>query len=596
MEVGHRPVTVIPLAAPFLIALLVSLGGTLLCERVARRGQLVTHPREDRWHRESVPLLGGVAIMLGVAVVGGVMGTDLARFSPLLFLAVVMGGVGFVDDVKTLPPQTKLAAQIVVTAVLIHFGTLLPLTPFPVVNLFLTFFWVVGITNAFNLLDNMDGLAAGVAALTAVFRLAFFIMEGDRDGAWIMAGFLGAVGGFLIRNYPPAKIFMGDAGSLFLGFFLSGISVVSAPAAYTRGVTAVLVFPVLLVLVPILDTTFVTVTRLLTGRPVSQGGRDHTSHRLVALGMSEGWALTLLLGISALSGLGAVLSSRYGFAHSIVLLALLAVGLALLGVHLSRAQVVAAQISRLETPTMRFLTDFQYKRQVATLAIDVVLIVVAYYTAYLLRFEADFAAEQAMFFRSVGPVLGLQVLALAASGNYRGLWRYTSLPDLLPLVRAVTLGVGASILYVVFTTRFEAFSRSVFVLDWLLLVVLLGGSRVGFRLLGERLRPPSVGLRRALIYGAGDGGGLTLREVRNNAALGREVVGFLDDDRGKRGTRIHGLPVLGGVEMAEEVLAAQAVEEVIVASGKIPPERVRQLEALCTARGVAVTRATLRIE
>jgi UDP-GlcNAc:undecaprenyl-phosphate GlcNAc-1-phosphate transferase len=588
--------TVIPFAGPFLIALLVSLGGTLLCERIARRARLVTHPREDRWHRESVPLLGGVAIMLGVAVVGAGMGTDLARFGPLLVLAVAMGGVGLVDDVKTLRPPTKVAAQIVMTAVLIHFGTLLPLTSFPVVNLFLTFFWVVGITNAFNLLDNMDGLAAGVAALTAVFRLAFFVIEGDRGGAWMMAGLLGAVGGFLIRNYPPAKIFMGDAGSFFLGFFLSGVSVVSAPAAYTRGVTAVLVFPVLLVLVPILDTTFVTVTRLLTGRPVSQGGRDHASHRLVALGISEGWALTLLLGISALSGLVAVLSSRYGFAHSIVLLALLGVGLALLGVHLSRAQVVAAQISRPETPAMRLLADFQYKRQVATLVIDVVLIVVAYYAAYLLRFEAEFAAEQAMFLRSVGPVLGLQVLALAVSGNYRGLWRYTSLPDLLRLLRAVTLGVGASVLYVVFTTRFEAFSRAVFVLDWLLLVVLLGGSRVGFRLLGERLRPRSVGLRRALIYGAGDGGALTLREVRNNAALRREVVGFLDDDQGKRGTRIHGLPVLGGIEMAEEVLRAQAVGEVIVASEKIPPERVRRLEAMCAARGVAVTRATLRIE
>jgi FlaA1/EpsC-like NDP-sugar epimerase len=205
--------------------------------------------------------------------------------------------------------------------------------------------------------------------------------------------------------------------------------------------------------------------------------------------------VTLLLGISAVSGLVAVLSYRYGFTHSIVLLALLVVGLALLGVHLSRAQ-----------------------------------------------------------------------------------------------------GVGASVLYLVFTTRLEAFSRAVFVLDWLLLVVLLGGSRVGFRLLGERLRPRSVGLRRALIYGAGDGGALTLRELRNNAALRREVVGFLDDDQGKRGTRIHGLPVLGGLEMAEEVLAAQAVGEVIVASEKIPPERVRRLEAMCTARGIAVTRATLRIE
>jgi UDP-GlcNAc:undecaprenyl-phosphate GlcNAc-1-phosphate transferase len=434
-----------------------------------------------------------------------------------------------------------------------------------------------------------------VAALTALFRLALFLIDGDRDGAWMMAVLCGAVGGFLIRNFPPAKIFMGDAGSLFLGFFLSGVSLVS-DQAYTRGVAAVLVFPVLIVVVPILDTGFVTVTRLFTGRSVAQGGRDHTSHRLVALGMSERQALIVLLGISTMSGLLAVLSYRHGFRHSIILVALLVVGLALLAVHLGRAHVVTAQGGRAETPAIRLLTSLPYKRHVATLAIDAVLIVVAYYAAYLLRFEAAFEAEQAAFLRTVGPLVGLQVLALAASGTYRGLWRYTGVSDMLRLFRAATLGVGASVLYFVFMTRFASLSRAVFVLDWALLILLLAGSRLAFRLLGEWLRPRSLASRRALIYGAGDGGALTLRELRNNMGLGRQAVGFLDDDRDKRGTRIYGLPVLGGLEIADELLAARGIKEVIVASQKIPPERLRQLEAMCTARGVVVTRASLGIE
>jgi FlaA1/EpsC-like NDP-sugar epimerase len=139
-------------------------------------------------------------------------------------------------------------------------------------------------------------------------------------------------------------------------------------------------------------------------------------------------------------------------------------------------------------------------------------------------------------------------------------------------------------------------SRAVFVLDWALLILLLAGSRLAFRLLGEWLRPRSLASRRALIYGAGDGGALTLRELRNNMGLGRQAVGFLDDDRDKRGTRIYGLPVLGGLEIADELLAARGIKEVIVASQKIPPERLRQLEAMCTARGVVVTRASLGIE
>ena len=401
------------LAAPFLIALLVSVVASLACERVAPRLRLIAHPRDDRWHRERVPLLGGVAIMLAVVGVVAGLGARLGRFAPLLVLSVSMGVVGLVDDVKTLRPRTKLAAQLVGTAILIQFGTLLPLTPFVVVNLLITLVWMVAITNAFNLLDNMDGLAAGVAALTALFRLSVFVIDGDRDGAWMMAALLGAVGGFLIRNYPPATIFMGDAGSLFLGFFLAGVSLVS-DYAYTRGIAALLVFPLLLVLVPILDTAFVTVTRLLSGRSIAQGGRDHTSHRLVALGMSERTALSLLLGISAFSGILAVLSYRQGFTYSVLLLALLVIWLALLGAHVSRAHVASAHATGGAATTVRVVDNFSYLRQVATLGIDATSIVTAYYAAYLLRFEAGFEAERPNFLRSVGPVLGLQILMLAA--------------------------------------------------------------------------------------------------------------------------------------------------------------------------------------
>jgi UDP-GlcNAc:undecaprenyl-phosphate GlcNAc-1-phosphate transferase len=588
-------VRVLALARPFLAALVVAVVATLVCERLARRTGPMAHPREDRWHRESVPLLGGVAIMLAVVTVAATSGTGFGRFAPLLVLSVAMGIVGLIDDFKTLRPHVKLAAQIVAAAVLIQFGTLLRLTPFAVVNLLLTLFWIVAITNAFNLLDNMDGLAAGVAALTAVFRLSVFLMDGDREGVWMMAVLLGAACGFLVRNYPPAKIFMGDAGSLFLGFFLGGVSLVS-DEAYTRGVVAVLVFPVLLVLVPILDTAFVTVTRLFSGRPVAQGGRDHTSHRLVALGISERKALGLLIGISAVSGVLAILSYQQGFRYSIILLALLVIWLSLLGVHLGRAHVIAPQTAKEAASTIRFVNEFPYKRQVAALVIDAVLIVVAYYASYLLRFEAAFAAERANFLRSVGPILGLQILSLAASGSYRGIWRYTGAPDLLRLCRAATIGVGASVLYLVFTTRFETFSRAIFVLDWALLILLLNGSRVAFQLLGDWLRPHSGPSRRTLIYGAGDGGALTLRELRNNAGLARQPVGFLDDDRQKRGRRIYGLPILGGLDAADAIFAAQQVEEVIVASQKIPPERLEQLSAMCTARGVLVTRASLWIQ
>jgi UDP-GlcNAc:undecaprenyl-phosphate GlcNAc-1-phosphate transferase len=582
-------------AVPFLVALLVSLGATLVCERLARRVGLVRAPREDRWHRRPIPVLGGPAIVAGVLSALAILGPAAPRFAPFAVAALVMAGVGLFDDLRPLRPQVKLLAEVLLAGFLIQLGFLLPLTSYAELNVLLTLFWVVGITNAVNLLDNMDGLAAGMAAIAGAFRAAFFLMDGDPAGAALTAGFTGAVLGFLVRNFPPARIFMGDAGSLFIGFFLSGVCLVGE-SAYSRGVTAVLGIPVLLMLIPIFDTTFVTLTRLLSGRAVSQGGRDHTSHRLVSLGISEPRALAYLYGVSILAGLLAVLSYQYGFTYTVALLTLLLVGLVLLAVYLSGVQIVAGQTVHADAAVVRLVADLPFKRQVATVAVDLVLIVVAYYSAYLLRYEGAFDQHRQTFLRTVGPVIMLQLSTLTLLGNYRGLWRYTSLRDLLRLLQGATVGVGACVLYFVFVNRFEGLSRAVFVVDWLLILVLLSTSRVSFRLLGETLRPASGDFQRVLIYGAGDGGELMLRELRHNAALRREVIGFLDDDRSKAGSRIHDVPVLAGLDQAGELLAAHRIGEVIVASGKIPRERIERLESICTAQGVTIVRASVRLE
>jgi UDP-GlcNAc:undecaprenyl-phosphate GlcNAc-1-phosphate transferase len=534
--------------------------------------------------------------MLGVlpalAWTGGLRG----RLAELTLLALAMGAVGLVDDIRPLRPQVKLVAQIVLAGLLVERDFVLRLTGVPVLDVVLTLVWVVGVTNAFNLLDNMDGLAGGMAVIAGGFRFALFRLDGDVGAATMTAGFVGAVLGFLVRNAPPARIFMGDAGSLFLGFFLSGLCLVVDAAYYSRGITAVLAIPVLLVLIPIFDTTFVTVTRLLRGQPVTQGGRDHTSHRLVALGGSERRALAVLFGLSILGGGVALLTYRADIGTAVVLLPLLLVGLALLGIHLSRVEVVRAGARAPGQPVVRLVQKLPYQRELASVAVDAVFIVVAYYAAYILRFEDTFAANKPMLIRTLAPVLVFQLSGLALSGAYRGIWRYTGAGDLLRLGRGITLGTVAGVLYLLFTTRFAGLSRAVFVLDWVFLAVLVGASRVSFRLLGEALRAPRTGARPVLVYGAGDGGELVLRELRNNAALAREAIGFIDDDRAKVGTRIHGVPVLGPLDELEALLQAHRVREVVVASRTIPLERLRRLEVACAAHGVAVLRASVRLE
>ena len=586
------------LVVPFaLIGFTLGLVLTLACERVAPRVGLVARPTADRWHRTVIPMMGGVAIVLGTVLPTLVAASSNRNLVDLTVTALAMAVVGFVDDVRRLNAQAKLLAQIVLSAVLLLFGLELQLTGFRLVDVFITLFWLVGITNAFNLLDNMDGLAATIAIVVASFRLLFAYSDGDTAGMQITAAFIGAVAAFLVRNFPPAKIFMGDAGSLFVGFFLAGLSLVSSDRAYSRGVAAVLVIPVLLLLIPIFDTAFVTLTRLLAGRSPAVGGRDHTSHRLVAIGLSERRAVLLFAVLAAASGGVALFSYRVGLAQAVVLLALLVIGLVLLGIHLSRVRVVHTSEPRGSGPVVRIIADFQYKRQVMTLLLDVCFIVLAYYSAYLTRFEHDFALYLSELYGSLPIVLLVQVVTLAAFGLYRGVWRYTTLSDAIRIVKAVTVAVVLSVVVLVYTHRFVGFSRTVFLLDWLLLITLVAGSRVSFRVFGELLRPPRrPSADRVLVYGAGSGGELIVREILNNVTLQRVPVGFIDDDRNKHHTRIHGLPVLGGSDQLETIVRDRRVNEVIVSSTTIGPDRLATVTQVCRRLEVAVRHASLRLD
>ncbi len=569
---------------------------TIVLERAARALGVVAHPSADRWHRQAVPLLGGVAIVLATAVPALVVAGGDQHLVVLVAASLLMAGVGLVDDVRRLSPQAKLLAQVLLAGGLLYFGFLLRLTGWELVDVFVTLLWLVGMTNAFNLLDNMDGLSATIALVAASFRLAFFYWEADLAGVHVTAAFIGAVAGFLLRNFPPAKIFMGDAGSLFLGFFLAGLSLAASDAPYSRGTAAVLVIPVLLLSIPIFDTAFVTITRLLSGRPVDVGGRDHTSHRLVAIGLTERQTVGFLAGLSMGAGGVAMLSYRVGLSYTVVLLALLVIGLALLGIHLSQVRVVSPAENGNLGAVLRLLADFPYKRQVLTLLLDVCLIPIAYYAAYVIRFEQAVRGQLVLFYASLPVVLVVQLAALGAFGLYRGVWRFTSIPDLVRIVKATAAGTIGVVVVLVYARRFEGFSRTVFILDWLLLLVLIAGSRVSFRLLAEVLRARPTSHVPVLIYGAGAGGELVVRELLNNPDLGRTPIGFVDDDRSKHATRIHGLPVFGGAEDLDRIVREHHVAEVIVSSAKIDGGALESAAEVCGRHAVALRRAALRLE
>jgi UDP-GlcNAc:undecaprenyl-phosphate GlcNAc-1-phosphate transferase len=244
----------------------------------------------------------------------------------------------------------------------------------------------------------------------------------------------------------------------------------------------------------------------------------------------------------------------------------------------------------------RLLADFQYKRQVLTVLLDACLIPIAYYAAYLIRFEGALRENLPQYYSSLPVVLLVQLVALAGFGLYRGIWQFTSISDLLRIVKATAVGTTASVVVLVYTERFVGFSRTVFVLYGLILMLLIGGSRLSFRFFAEILRSRPESFRRVLIYGAGAGGEMIARELLNNQALQRVPVGFVDDNRSKHSTWIHGLPVFGGSERIEALVREHAIAEVIVSSSKIDGAGLRRATEACEALQIPVRRAALRLE
>src|SRR5437763_12262537 len=231
----------------------------------------------------------------------------------------------------------------------------------------ITIFWLIGITNTINLLDNMDGLETGIAAIASGFLTLNFIASNQPTEAVMMAVFAAGLIGFLVYNSYPASIFMGDCGSMFIGFFLASASLVNLSGGRSRSFLPVLAVPILVLFIPIFDTTFVTILRKLSGRAASKGGRDHTSHRLVALGMSERHAVWMLYGFATLSGVLALLVQEVKLDVSLAAIAGFTILLTLLGVYLAGVKVYVETEEALaagENSLYAFLIDLSYKRRI----------------------------------------------------------------------------------------------------------------------------------------------------------------------------------------------------------------------------------------
>jgi UDP-GlcNAc:undecaprenyl-phosphate/decaprenyl-phosphate GlcNAc-1-phosphate transferase len=263
-------------------------------KRMAIRLGFIDHPDERKVHTSPLPRIGGVAIYLGCIL--ALLLSDrfyLSQLVSIMIGATIVSFLGIWDDYKTLKPVIKLCGQTLAGIILIYSGIKVSFLPYAVLNIIATLLWVVIITNALNLLDNMDGLSGGVATIACVFYFLIAVMTGQYFVASLTAALLGACLGFLYYNFNPASIFMGDSGSLFIGFLLATIGIKLRFPSNVAFVTWMV--PVVVLGLPLFDTTLVVISRLRRGlNPLTTPGKDHVSHRLVSMGASQREAVLIL--------------------------------------------------------------------------------------------------------------------------------------------------------------------------------------------------------------------------------------------------------------------------------------------------------------
>src|SRR5215471_1288252 len=543
-----------------LIAAVLSCGLTPLVRSVARRVGAVDQPGGRKIHATPTPRLGGVSVVVSGAltvlivwglkhVIGETVQVELEAWKPVFLGGAIVFCLGVWDDVRPIPAGVKFVMQGVAAGVAIWGGILIEHVSLlggsridlGVLALPLTFVWIIGITNAFNLVDGLDGLAAGLAIIAAGAIATIFFLCGDAQDTLLLLILLGALLGFLPYNFNPASIFLGDSGSLVLGYVLA----VTPVTGSQRGATTLAVVTPLLVLgVPIVDTLLSMVRRFVgslrrleapqaavhgrfgRAKRMFEADQRHIHHRLLALGFSHRNAVLVLyalaLGLASLALL--LVLAHYRNAGII----LIAIGLA---TYIGLRKLGYEEIVVFRPVTLlRWYESCTFDRGFFLGFVDMTLITAAYGGAYALKYELPWNPELKSWYIGTFPlVLVVQLAALHALGLYRGVWRAAEISDLIRVVGSVLPAVALSYM-VTLVSLAPVDTLRFFLLDALLLSALMVGIRSTYRVLDSLQQRDNVTGAAALIYGAGRGGQLVLRELLQNSRFGLRPIGFLDDD------------------------------------------------------------------
>lgn len=531
----------------FGVSLLLVLALTPFFIKFAFKKNFLDYPDPRKIHSHPTPLLGGASVFLGFCV-----GVILSLFygnhlnyelSGVLLGGLIVLGLGLWDDKFGMRPGVKFFGQIVAAFVFLLVSQSFGKLNFGLLGDLLFFLWMVGLMNAFNFLDNMDGLCSGISVLAATAFAVIFVLTGQVSLGIMCLALMGALLGFLIYNFPPAKIFLGDAGSMLSGFILSALGVLFAKrnSSFNQ-----LLVPMLVLSYPIFDVSLVTFTRAKEGRKIYKGGKDHSSHRLMNLGFHPRKTLSSIYLISLGLGITGLLIFFF-FESSWKLIIVVCAGLllAILGAHLHRNFVRAGE-------------------KLFLILLDSIAVNLAFLFFYWLRFESGFFSTPLVIPLSdyLVPAIWITLYWLVLFA-FLGLYEFRSQLPLKEELKKIIKGVVIGIIF--FSALSIKFISLRFVLLYSLsLFLLLLFFRTSVILLERSFFSRGKGLRKTLILGTGEESKEVNDLLKTELNPGFKVSGFVSGDKNYQ----ENLKVVGSLEDLDEALKKTKAEVVIFALGK----------------------------
>jgi UDP-GlcNAc:undecaprenyl-phosphate GlcNAc-1-phosphate transferase len=611
----------------FVIPLLLSLFLTPFVIRYALHIGVLDQPNERKIHKYPIPRLGGLAIytsFFAALLLSMYFDPSLHPFSSMpphtgvmlvisLTLVLILG---IWDDVRPMTPGRKFIWQFIAATIVYVAGFRISSITHPFnVNLLnlgfldfpVTILWIVGITNAFNLIDGLDGLASGVACIVSLTICTVSLLKGDMTTAMLALLLAGAVLGFLRYNYNGARIFLGDSGSLFIGFLLAILSMMSS----TKGSAAFsILVPVLALGLPIMDTLLSMMRRLLRSIFPEQKemksllgklvvmflpDRGHIHHQLIARGLSHKNVVLLLYVVSCVFGIGAfAVTATNNLSMTPVLIT---IGIA---TFIGVSQLRYKEMGMLRNGVLLPLYEWPIlNSSIFQGFLDLGFIILAYSASCFLAFRSQGEMHfDTAFIRTLMLISGIQLGVFYVSGLYKGTFRQMGMGDLLKIFKTAILSVIITwIIFAFFPRLGNTVNVTIVILDFYFLLSFVLGVRISFHVLNYlSRRDQSEGKKKILIYGADARGALAMQQVLGDEGLRLCPVGFLDDNPHLEGKRLNGYPIFGGHWKLQRLINKMQVDEILITNQAIRPEILNRLIVVSRERGVALRTYTLRME